>query len=278
MMRNTISLMVAIAALLASAWASPALAEDGGGKEEKKEESDRFSGKNWPKSLAQRPLVLAPFMVELRGDFFRIDMSSGSIGDPVSMAPDLFVGVTKHTTVGIVQEIGYCVSGDGCSGRYNDVGIEAIRSLTYGGIFELAWRATWVMNPLDPFTSGVKMGIRARLGGGQFALRLDPNIYVGLFNRDGDGTPENPGRAEGIDVPIELQFQVSEQNAAFFSTGISGPLKNFAEANQVPIGLGGLFALGHRFDVGAEFRFTNLLGQGGGISGRLLLMRLAVRI
>ncbi|WP_428265302.1 hypothetical protein [Haliangium sp.] len=262
-----------IAALAASWFSATATSAHAQAQEEDKP-PPTFSAKNWPLALVDRPLVLAPFMAEFRGDLFRVEMSRDRVGDPVTMAPALFVGINKRVTVGVFHDIGICVSGNDCDDgtyrTYNDLGFEALTSVLYGGVLEIAGRAGLTFNPLSPFTTGIYMGVRAHMGGGSFALFLDPSVYVGLVGRD--------RKAEYVDVPIQLQFQLSDQNAAFLRTGVRGAMRDIGENAEVPVGIGGLFALGRRLDVGAEFLFNNLLGTGGNISSRVMFVRLAIRI
>lgn len=247
-----------LVALAISAWLPAAHAEE------------FYIAADWPIRLVDRPLVLGASMFELRGDTLRLNLSDGAVGDPISLAPDLYYGLDQRITLGYFHDTGICISGDGCSGAYDDFGVEALYSLIYDGTVVMAARAGVTFDPLDPFTGGVHVGLPVRVGAGDLAVLLDPRLYVGVFNRD--------LREELLDVPVQLQYQLTDQNALLLSSGLRGPLSGFGDAVEVPVGVGALFTIARRVDVGGELVFPNLAGRGGGVDQRLLIFRVAVRL
>lgn len=263
-MRSRFSLvarLVVAAALALAAGMAPRAAHAG---------EEFYIAVDWPIRLIDRPLVLGPSMLELRGDTLRLELSKDQVGDPISLAPDLYYGLTERITLGYVHEVGVCISGDGCATTYNDFGVEALFSLIYDGPVVMAGRIGMTFNPLDPFTGGVHAGLPVRVKAGNAAILVEPRLYVGLFERD--------GRGDSIDVPVQLQVQLTDQNALLVTSGVRGPLSGFGDSFAVPVGLGALATLSRRVDVGGELLFTNLAGRGGGVDGRLLLLRVAVRL
>ncbi|GAB4533401.1 MAG: hypothetical protein Tsb0020_49310 [Haliangiales bacterium] len=233
-------------------------------------DEEYFSG-SWPLRLVERPLVLGANMFELRGETLRINMSKDSIGDPISLAPDLFYGVTDKLTVGVTHERGICISGDGCNDTiYDDLGVEVLFQLLRAGSLELAAHGGVIVRSFDPFIAGPLLGVRARVALGNIGVVFDPSLYIGALERDLSG--------DFVDLPVQLQYQLTHQNALFLRTGINGPLDGFGDNVAVPVGLGAVFVISRRVDVGGEFLFTNLAGNGGGVDGRLLLIRGAVRL
>jgi hypothetical protein len=243
---------------------------------------------DWPTRLVDRPLVLAPGMLEVRGDTLRLELSKDRVGDPFSLAPDLYYGLTRGVTLGYFHNVGLCISGDGCDFRYSDAGAEALFSLFSGGAVVMAGRAgvtvqRFLYFPGDPnggpFTDpegyfqthgGVHAGLAARVTVGAVAVLAEPRLYIALLER-------RPSHTDFIDAPVQIQYQLTDQNALLLTTGMSGPLSGFGDAFAVPVGLGTLATLSRRVDVGGEFLFTNLAGRGGGVDGRLLLLRVAFR-
>jgi hypothetical protein len=226
---------------------------------------------DWPIRFVDRPLVLGPSMFELRGDTLRLNLSKDAVGDPISLAPDLYYGIDERITIGIFHDVGVCLSGeDGCNGVYNDFGVEGLYSLLYEGALSMALRVGATFPSLDPFVGGLHVGLPLRVKGGDLAVLVDPRLYIGIFERD--------IRKELVDVPVQLQYQLTDQNALLVTSGVRGPLNGFGDAVQVPVGVGAVVALSRRVDIGGEFLFTNLAGRGGGIAGRLLFLRLAVRL
>ena len=225
---------------------------------------------DWPIRFVDRPLVLGPSMLELRGDTLRLNLSKDAVGDPISLAPDLYYGLDERITLGIFHDVGVCISGDGCTTVYNDFGVEGLYSLLYEGAVSMAVRLGATFNPLDPFVGGLHVGLPLRVKGGDLAVLFDPRLYIGVFERD--------LRKELVDVPVQLQYQLTDQNALLVTSGVRGPLDGFGDSVQVPVGVGAVVALSRRVDIGGEFLFTNLAGRGGGVSGRLLLLRFALRL
>jgi hypothetical protein len=216
-----------------------------------------YSKSEWPLALVDRPLTNAAGMIELRGDTFRLNLSKSSVGEPISLAPDVYYGLNNLLTIGITHQTGICITGEdkGCAKPYNDVGIDALYALMRVGSFQVAARGGLQMPQFSPdFAAGLNLGIASRLTVGKVAVRVEPTLYLGAIGR-GDGFKEF------LSLPTQLQFQANPQTAVFLSTGIFGPLSGFGDAYQVPVGLGTLFAINNRIDIGAEIRFLNLLGN-----------------
>jgi hypothetical protein len=144
--------------------------------------ADVYITADWPLQLVDRPLTLGPGMFELRGDTLIVSLSSGSVGDPILLAPDVYYGVNKKLTVGIDHERGICVSGDLCN-RYNDMGLDALYSLIYTGNVHLAARGTLRFADFDPFIAGLEFGLAARVGFASLAVVAEPRLYVGMSKR-----------------------------------------------------------------------------------------------
>lgn len=77
----------------------------------------------------------------MRGDTLRLELSKDRVGDPFSLAPDLYYGLTQNVTLGYFHDVGVCIIGDGCDVRYNDAGAEALFSLDSDGAVVMAGRA-----------------------------------------------------------------------------------------------------------------------------------------
>lgn len=234
------------------------------------DDSDKPGASNWPLAVTERPLTLSRNMVEIDGDTLNINMSSGQIGRPISLAPDIWYGVNNSVTVGITHDRGLCLNG-GC--KYNDTGLQARVHLLGLGKSEIAASFGIHMPRFsDPFAMGASAGLISRLTFGKLALRIDPRIYVGILGRD--------YRSEQVDVPVQIQYLINPNTTAYLLTGLTeGTLQNFVDNAKVPAGLGFVVALNNRFDVGGEFRFDNVAGPAANKGrGRALLIRAALRI
>lgn len=262
-------------ALIVSAGAGRAQADEG-----------RYSKSDWPLRVIERPLTLAGGMVELRGDTLRVNLTRDSEGKPISLAPDVFFGATRDLSIGVTHDVGVCVTGKskGCPYAYDDVGLEALYALMHGGNFQLAARGGVLVPHIhDDLTAGVDVGLIARLTAGKFAVRLDPQIYIGALGRDPDvpvlGGPARPiGPKETLDFPGQLQLQLNEQSEVYVSGGVIGPLDGFGDSFLIPVGFGATFAINNRLDLGGELRFFNLAGKRSDTDQRELIARVALRL
>ena len=242
------------------------------------DETDEYTKVDWPLSVIERPLTLAGGMFEARGDTYLLELSDGVAGDAMSIAPDLYYGINSQFTVGVTHDRGFCFAGDLCDPTYNDVGVEALYGLMRGGNLQFAVLGGLQFPAFDPnFGAGLNFGALARLNVGKVAVRVEPKLYVGVVGRD-------DVRKETLFLPGEIQVQLNNQTNVFLRSGVEGPLDGFGDAFAVPVGLGATFAINNRLDIGAEFRFTNLLGKDlaagfeAGADGRLLIGRFALRL
>jgi hypothetical protein len=224
----------------------------------------------WPLRLTQRPLVLAPGMLEVSADLHINVSEGGDDFDRVYLPLGVFYGVNRQLTVGIDHEIGICFSG--CDKTYNDIGVTGLYSLMGKGSFQAALQAGLRFPELDPDVgAGIEAGMDVKLIAGSLALVAEPLFYFGLASRD-------EVRKDTLAIPLRLEIQVNEQTALYVFSGFFGPLDGFGDNLAIPVGLGALFAVSNRIDVGAEFRFTNLIGNNGGAEGREILLRAALRL
>lgn len=239
-----------------------------------------YTKSDWPLQTIQRPLTLADSMLEIRGDTFRVNLSSGDtpfpgdgFGKPITVAPDLYFGVDDRLTVGITHERGFCLTGEegSCSSVYDDLGIEALYGVMRAGTLQAAAHGGVLFPSLaDPFVGGVRVGFLTRLRVASVAVVFDPTLYLGIFERDALG--------EHLELPLDLQYQLNTQTMLYASTGVEGELSGFGDAYRVPIGVGANFAVNERFDFGGELRLANAAGQGASADERWLLLRAALRL
>jgi hypothetical protein len=230
---------------------------------------------NWPLAYNDRPLTLAKGMLEIGGDTVRINLSKDAVGKPISFMPSIYYGVNEKLTVGAYHPVnGICISGEenGCAKVYNDLAVHALYGLMTKGTFLLTAHAGLAFLSLsDPTAVGVQVGGLGQLTISKLAILFYPLLTVGVTERDA-------GNKEFLSIPVWFRYQVNPQLNPFLSTGIAGPLDGFGDAYAIPVGLGVLYAINNRLDVGTEFVFTNLAGKGGGADGRALFARVVLRI
>ena len=215
-------------------------------------------------------LTLDPGHVFVQLDL-ELNASSGAVGKPFSIAPDVSVGATPDLTFSLIHStygttgfrggtgLGLCVTGTGggCPHPYNNVGGEALYSIIKGdaamalvaGVYSLDLADHWV---------DLKLGFKARLASGPLALSVNPSVYAGLDHRD--GTAPN---LDQLYVPIGLGYKLSPVVTVGIGSGIKGPLGGFSRFGDkfvVPFGINAVFTIDPMFAVGGSFTFGKLAG------------------
>lgn len=216
-----------------------------------------------PDDLIARPLVLAPGALE-GGLTLEVGLSTRQVGKPISLAPDLYWGVTDRLTVGVVHSAralslvssgdGICFGGvdHGCEQAYSNLGLEARWSLATG-VRAAAAHVRLVTRRWSPWLPSLRIGALLRWRHGRFAVIADPFVQLGLLHRD-------QGNRAILDLPVWLAVQPTCRWEAYVRTGVQGEWAVFRDAWQVPLALGVRVAVSRRVDVAAEAGFERLGG------------------
>jgi len=198
-----------------------------------------------------------------RPQILRIDVSRG--GDhPVSLAPHFYWGVSRDVTIGITHREGFCVAGCG-DRRYNDAGFGMLINLARSADVEIDFNTGLQARSFDPFHFGWRGGVLGRVTFSSVAFVFDPSLYIGITSRD-------TVNREQLVLPVWFYFQASPTVVPFVGAMLVGSLEHFGDERSVPVEGGVLFKIGENVDLGAYFRFHNLLGHGGNPDGRELGM------
>jgi hypothetical protein len=278
------------AALVAALLAHGALADS---SEDQPLLKDKKSINNWPTEISQRPLTLGAGMIELfvPGN---VNLSKGSNGTPITLAPSLYFGITDHWMVGVRHTEGICVGGtsNGCAHVYNDVSADTVISfgrsrsgLEAGLGFALNYAPINSVSSTASTTSGAWSGearFLLRASGGALGLTLAPTINVGLNDRNNRtkwtagsfdiggtynqlhvvSTPENK---EVLAVPATLQLQLASSLALVGGIALEGPINpvvgSFDKTYRIPIMGGAVVSPARWLDVGATINWPNLFGR-----------------
>ena len=241
-----------------------------------------YTKETWPKDIVARPLTLAKGMVEIRGDVF-VNLSKELVGKPFAIAPDIYYGVSDKLSIGLTHGLGLCLAGseNGCGEVYNDVGLDVNLSALRDAKMDLALKVGLDLRgggagPFDPMLLQAHLGAIFKYRIDKIAIYAEPTIGIGITERDGtdDGMGGTAGgNKETIAVPVTLGFQATPELFAFLKTGIGGIvgpnpfsgggalLDGFADNYAIPIGVGALFAVSQKLDVGGEFLFPALAGS-----------------
>jgi hypothetical protein len=212
----------------------------------------------------RRSFLVPEGHVELTGEpsrpqMLRIDVSKDG-SHPIFVAPHVYWGVSRDLTIGITHREGICLKG--CGGRvYQDAGFGLLYNLVRERNFELDLNTGAQVRNFDPFHFGVKGGVIGRVNFSSVAFVFDPTLYIGLTRRD-------TGNREQLVLPVWFYFQATRVVVPFVGAMVVGPLDGFGDSYSVPVEGGSVFSVSENVDLGAYFRFSNLLGRGSSTDWR----------
>jgi hypothetical protein len=229
----------------------------------------------------ERPLALAPGACE--GSLVvESNLSTRRRFEPVSLAPDLRCGVHPRLTVGVSHSArslslvdsggGLCLRGAeaGCPHVYDATALDALAPIR-GGAVAVAARLRLVASSYDPFKPSLRPGALIRLRRGPAALLLDPQLAIGLANRD-------RGNRDQLNVPLVGQLQIGWRALVELRTGVRGELVTFGDAFAVPVGAGVRLSPAPAVDIGLEVAFSKLLGPQNTVQQRHLALYVTYRL
>jgi hypothetical protein len=200
-----------------------------------------------------------------------INISKGAAGKPISLSPDVWYGASDKLSLGLVHSsrgayglvggVGkpLCLSGknSGCAKFYNNVGFDARYQIkeSVGGGLGLVLDGGVLVNSLDPFTVALKLGAIAHYRKNKIAVDIAPAITIGINQR-------SAGNKEFLSLPISLQYGLSSRVSVSGQTGLVVPFSNAGDTYQVPLSLGGSYALSANAFLSAAFTLPTLVGGG----------------
>lgn len=195
-----------------------------------------------------------------------VNMSADLVGKPISLAPDIYYGVSDRLQLGIVHTgpmgwqsrpgLGLCLTGEdnGCGKVYDNVGLDVMYGLAFAGALHLSAHGTFYVASFDPSTLVLAVGAAGKYHvNDAVSLYFDPQLGIVLSDRD--------VADDALYVPLEVQYQAGSPTTLKLLTGFSGSLSAFGDTLQIPVGLGAVRNLTEHVDLGARFSFDNLLGK-----------------
>jgi len=231
--------------------------------------------------LSPTDVTLRQGAISIDGDVV-VNLSSGQVGKPVQIVPNLYYGVNDALTVGFAQnplaEIfqttgnGICFGGssNGCPGFYNNFSLDGLYSFMRSSTMDLAGHGGVDFGSLDPFQMSLRAGVKGKMMAGPVILVFDPFISFGLNDR-------SSGNKEVLALPVRAGFMVTPQLNVGASIGFIGPLDGFGDNLTVPLGAGATFAVSNMVDVRAQFTLTDL-NSGNAADGRAISVGAAYRM
>jgi hypothetical protein len=235
-----------------------------------------------PDDIVARQVVLDPGQVEAQLST-EINFAANQIGDPTSVAPDVWWGATERLTVGVIHsnssvdriEAGasFCVSHGpnplGCDHWYHGSGVDARYRLDAGPL-AVAPRVRLLVRETTPWEPAVTLGALARWSHDRFGITFDPYLEIGLANRGN-------GNDDWLFLPITFAVQPTCRWAIELSTGWNSRLATARDGWHVPVELGTRARATDHLDLGAAFGITSLPAPNGTSKLRALFVTLGWR-
>jgi hypothetical protein len=199
--------------------------------------------------------------------FLELNLSTDVAGKPISIAPDLWYGVTDDFTLGLVHSgrgrnglfgsvaDALCLTGsdNGCPRLYDKVGLDARYQLLRAAGVSVAADGGLFASSLDPFTLSLKLGVDGRLRSGRLAIELSPSLFVGLTQRDS-------GNKEVLDLPANLLYTVCDRFALAAQLGLQLPFSSTGDLWALGASLGGQYQLSQTTALDLAFSLPILAG------------------
>ncbi|CAN5876843.1 hypothetical protein BH11MYX2_BH11MYX2_31210 [soil metagenome] len=216
-----------------------------------------------PDDIISRPLTLARGHVEAQLAI-EANLAFNRIGQPLSLAPDAWVGITDKLTLGLTHSnssldriasgASFCVQElfPLCNDTYRGSTIDA-RFSVLDGPLAIAPRARLILRDTDPAKPALALGADVRWYRSRFLVESDPYLRLGLYNRD-------KGNRANLDVPIFLGIQPTCRWLIAFHTGWDSDLAVWRDGWHIPIALLVRARATTNLDVSVEGGLTSAAG------------------
>lgn len=194
---------------------------------------------------------------------------------PMSLAPDLVVGVRDRTAIAwhhsrifdgrLGAGNGICLVGAretlgmapaDCGSGYTGGGLSVLYGLAPTVTLRGGITAVDVSPMTLAFTAGAVMGV----GGERLWSTFAPTIFSGVTHRE-------RGNREHLYAPLYIGANVGP-GEVHLRSGVEATLETATETFSVPLGVGGSFAPGGGFRIGAELTLDRALGMLNGMAWR----------
>ncbi len=223
--------------------------------------ADDATIESYPLEMTKRPIQLPEGMLEVRGDL-GVNLSDGIAGKQIIVAPSVTYGMTKDIELNLSHgnSMGgksLCL-GSACGKVYNGLDLNGKYWLVRNEGFSLSAHLGVPIGPIDPFTLSARAGVYIWWYATQnLAIWADPALQFGITER-------SAFNKDFIDIPIRVAYNVTPELAVFGDTGFNvmidppAPI-GLGDTFRVPLGVGALYAINHKLDVGGEFSLPNLI-------------------
>jgi hypothetical protein len=230
--------------------------------------------------LVTRPLVLERYQL-VATLTLEYNLSERSVGKPIALAPDVWVGVTRDLTIGLihssqsVDRIGarasFCLRQSDlvCDAAYQGSGVD-FRYRLRDAPYAIAPRVRFLIRDVDPWKPAVTIGTLARWSRGRFSIRTDPYLRFGLANRD-------RGNRAAFVLPVWFGVQPTCRWLIELHTGADGDFAVIEDGWHMPVGLVVTARATETIDVAVEGGGSQLYGPQIDIKQRAVMLSVSYR-
>ncbi len=193
-------------------------------------------------------------------------LNENAVFDPLTIAPDIYYGVTDELQIGLVHSSwarngfvqpgnSLCI-GDACGDAYNGLALDVVYGFLNNGDMELGAHLQIGFGPLDPLFLDVRAGVKGHWTSGKIGVMFDPYVTFGITETDASN------RA-GLGIPVGVGYMASEQLMPFLYTGFYGAFEEFGDSWIIPLGIGAMYHVNANLGLGGGFQFVPLTAADG---------------
>lgn len=223
--------------------------------------------------------------------FVEMNLSADAAFKPVSIAPDIWYGVSDVLTVGLVHSgrgatgffggvgNGLCITGEdsGCAKVYDNVGLEGRYHFHRSDSMTISAAGGLFANSFDPFLLSLKAGVIGRWQSGPLAVEFAPALFAGLTERSPEpGTVMVSSNKEILSVPVGLMYAIAPTLALGVQTGIVTPLEDAGDLFLIPLSAGVQYIASDKLVVDLVFSLPALAGGPDGTGADFRTLTLGV--
>lgn len=212
---------------------------------------------------------------------WEVNLQKGRYTRPLSIAPDLWFGVTDRWTIGITHsnasvdridaDATFCVRefASVCDRVYRGSHVD-VRWSWQEGALAVAPRGRLLLRDVDPMKPAVTIGALVRWTRGRFRILSDPYLRVGLANTD-------QGNRAALMFPVWLGIQPTRGWLLEIHTGYDGDLAVWPDGWHIPFALVARVRPASQLEVALEAGFSSLLGPQNNIKQRAVMLTVGWR-
>jgi hypothetical protein len=225
-----------------------------------------------PTDWVTRPLVLARGELDARL-VTEISLSAGPFAKPLSLAPDIWVGVLPRLTLGLIHSNSsvdriaagatFCVRQRDaiCERLYHGGGIDVRYSALAGPALAVAPRVRVLLRDIEPAKPAFTVGALIRWTRSRFLIATDPYVRVGLANT-------NRGNRGYVMLPVWFGVQPTCRWLVALRTGWDSDLDVWRDGWHGQLALSVRAAATSNIDIAVEAGFNSLYGPQNNLKTR----------